>query len=70
MRLNSVLALLAITFVGTVSAAPIEAGLAQRDAIPEAAPDPAADPDLEKKQYGSYSPYSKYGSYGKLAIET
>ena len=67
MRLNSVLALLAITFVGTVSAAPIEAGLAQRDAIPEAAPDPAADPDLEKKQYGSYSPYS---SYGKLAIET
>lgn len=70
MRLSNVLALLAITFVGTVGAAPVEAGLAERDAVPEAAPEPVAQPDLDKKDgYGSYGPYGKYGSYGKPCIE-
>ena len=55
MRFLEVIALLAASFAA-VGAAPItKNAVAERDAAP------AADPKLDKKGYGSYSPYASYG---------
>ena len=62
-------ALAVLSAFAAVGAAPVDnAALKEREALPAAQPEPVADPILDKKGYGSYSPYQGYGLSPKLYV--